>query len=98
MKIQSACILIILLVQHSVSWAEDAINKDPLYITGNKTHQNHCYKCHTDQIYTRDNHFVDSISALGSQVKRCKDSSDIPWFEEDTGAVIHFLNKKYYKF
>ena len=95
MKIQSTCILIILLVQHSASWAKD---KDPLYKTGNEVHQNHCYKCHTDQIYTREDHFVKSISALGSQVKRCKDSNDIPWFDKDTDAVVHFLNEKYYKF
>ena len=95
MKIQSTFLLIIVFTQHSISWAED---KDPLYETGEKAHQNHCYKCHTDQIYKRDDRFVKSISALGSQVKRCKDSNDIPWFDEDTDAVIHFLNEKYYKF
>jgi len=95
MKIQSTCLLIIAFAQHPISWAED---KGPLYETGEKAHQNHCYKCHTDQIYKRDDRFVKSMSALGSQVKRCKDSNDIPWFDEDTDAVIHFLNEKYYKF
>lgn len=98
MKTQATCFLIILLTQHSVIWAEDTNNKDTLYTTGDKAHQNHCYKCHTDQIYTRDNRFVKSMSALGKQVKRCKDSNDIPWFDKDTEAVTHFLNEKYYKF
>lgn len=95
MKIQSFFLLTMILTQHSISWSKD---KNTLYETGDKAHQNHCYKCHTDKIYTRDDRFVKSMSALSSQVKRCKDSNDIPWFEEDTGAVTHFLNEKYYKF
>ena len=65
---------------------------------GEEAHQNHCYKCHTDDMYTRDNRFVKSIDALSQQVVRCKDGSNIPWFDEDADAVVQFLNKKYYKF
>ena len=65
---------------------------------GEEAHKNHCYKCHTDDVYTRDNHFVKSIDALSQQVVRCKDGSNVPWFDEDTDAVVQFLNKKYYKF
>ncbi|RKZ56937.1 MAG: cytochrome c [Gammaproteobacteria bacterium] len=65
---------------------------------GEEAHKNHCYKCHTDEIYTRDNRFVKSIDALSKQVVRCKEGSDIPWFDEDSEAVVQFLNKKYYKF
>jgi hypothetical protein len=65
---------------------------------GEQAHKNHCYKCHTDEIYTRDNRFVKSIDALSKQVVRCKEGSDVPWFDEDTEAVVQFLDKKYYKF
>jgi hypothetical protein len=65
---------------------------------GEEAHKNHCYKCHTDDMYTRENRFVKSIDALSQQVVRCKDSSDVPWFDEDADAVVQFLNKKYYKF
>jgi len=65
---------------------------------GEEAHKNHCYKCHTDDIYTRDNRFVKSIDALSKQVVRCKEGSDIPWFDEDADAVVQFLNKKYYRF
>ena len=65
---------------------------------GEKAHENHCYKCHTDTIYTRDNRFVKSIDALSQQVVRCKDGSNIPWFDEDADAVVQFLNNEYYKF
>lgn len=65
---------------------------------GNKMHSEHCYKCHTDKVYTRDDRFVKSLSALGKQVVRCKDNTGAPWFDEDTDAVVYFLNEKYYKF
>jgi hypothetical protein len=69
---------------------------DPMH--GENVHNEHCYKCHTDSVYTREERFVKSIDALGKQVVRCKDSNDIPWFDEDTDAVVQFLNQKYYKF
>ncbi len=65
---------------------------------GEQAHNNHCYKCHTDEVYTRENRFVKSLDALSKQVVRCKDGSNIPWFDEDTDAVVQFLNKKYYRF
>jgi hypothetical protein len=61
-------------------------------------HKEHCYKCHTEAVYTRENHFVKSLEALSKQVVRCKDNTSAPWFDEDTEAVVHFLNEKYYKF
>ena len=71
--------------------------KDPI-AHGEQAHKNHCYKCHSDDVYTRDDRFVKSIDALSKQVVRCKEGSDIPWFDEDADAVVQFLNKKYYRF
>ena len=65
---------------------------------GEKVHQNHCLKCHTDSLYTRENRIVKSINALGKQVRICRDNTEAPWFSDDTDAVINFLNKKYYQF
>jgi len=65
---------------------------------GEEAHNNHCYKCHTDSVYTRDDRFVKSIDALSKQVVRCKEGSDVPWFDEDADAVVQFLNEKYYRF
>ena len=81
----------------SVSFADGEEITDAV-AHGEKTHKNHCYKCHTDDVYTRENRFVKSIDALSQQVVRCKDSNNIPWFDEDTDAVVQFLNKKYYRF
>jgi hypothetical protein len=71
---------------------------DKQFIAGEKMHNAHCYKCHTEKVYTREDRFVKSLNALSKQVVRCKDNTGAPWFDEDTDAVVHFLNEKYYKF
>lgn len=82
----------------TVTAANDNSNISDVIAHGEEAHKNHCYKCHTDQVYTRDNHFVKSLDALSKQVVRCKNGSNIPWFDEDADAVVQFLNQKYYKF
>ena len=78
--------------------ADKGTEQDKQFEAGNKMHAEHCYKCHTETVYTRENRFVKSLGALGKQVVRCKDNTGVPWFDEDTDAVVHFLNEKYYKF
>ncbi len=78
--------------------ADNGSDNNKLFEHGKKMHENHCYKCHTDSVYTRDNRFVKSLDALSKQVLRCKDNTGAPWFDQDTEAVVHFLNEKYYKF
>ena len=83
----------------SISCANDSNNETTDAVAhGEQAHKNHCYKCHTDDVYTRENRFVKSIDALSKQVVRCKDGNNVPWFDEDTDAVVQFLNKKYYRF
>lgn len=81
----------------TTSCANDEEITDPI-AHGEEAHKNHCYKCHTDEVYTRENRFVKSIDALSKQVVRCKEGNNIPWFDEDADAVVQFLNKKYYRF
>jgi mono/diheme cytochrome c family protein len=78
--------------------ADAVADKDKLLKHGEKMLTDHCYKCHTDSVYMRDNRAVKSLNALTKQVVRCKDNTGAPWFDEDTDAVVHFLNEKYYKF
>ena len=81
----------------TVSADKDA-EQETQFKHGDKMHTEHCQKCHTDKVYTRENRFVKSLNALGKQVIRCKDNTGAPWFDEDTAAVVHFLNEKYCKF
>ncbi|MCG6938914.1 MAG: hypothetical protein LJE83_12180 [Gammaproteobacteria bacterium] len=81
----------------NIALAEDEEITDPI-AHGEKAHNTYCVKCHTDAVYTRENHFVRSMDALNKQVERCKNMNNVPWFPEDTDAVVQFLNKKYYRF
>jgi len=81
----------------SMANGNDSDIKDPI-AHGEKAHKDHCYKCHSDDVYTRNDRFVKSVDALSKQVVRCKEGSDIPWFDEDADAVVQFLNNKYYRF
>jgi mono/diheme cytochrome c family protein len=65
---------------------------------GKELHQAHCTKCHTEAVYTRTNRFVKSLPALNTQVERCKNNTGAQWFDEDTAAVVKYLDEKYYKF
>ncbi len=81
----------------SYASASDGEIDDPM-VHGKQAHESHCLKCHTNSVYTRDDRFVKTIDALSKQVTRCRDNLDVPWFDEDTDAVVQFLNKKYYRF
>ena len=54
-----------------VSAAESADN-DKQFEHGKKMHSEHCYKCHTEKVYTRDNRLVKSLDALSKQVVQCR--------------------------
>lgn len=96
MKIRHPLAISLLLTSLSATAGGDEGNEK--YKQGEEAHKNHCYKCHGDDIYTRENSFIKSMDALSKQVVRCKDGNNIPWFDEDTETVIHFVNKKFYNF
>jgi len=65
---------------------------------GEKLVQESCTRCHGDEMYTRQDRRVNSLDALGKQVRRCRDNIGITWFDEDVNDVVYYLNNKYYKF
>ena len=90
--------LALLLSCSHLALADEGTNTQKQFEHGQKMHAQHCTKCHADEVYTRENRFVKSLDALSKQVLRCKNNTGAPWFDEDTEAVVHFLNEKYYKF
>ena len=95
MNIKKIGLSIALLAFTSIAQAE---KNEEIYEHGADAHEEHCNKCHTDSVYTRETRFIKSMGALSKQVRRCKDNTGVAWFDEDTEAVTHFLNEKYYKF
>lgn len=71
--------------------AADIENGDDLHFTN-------CTGCHDASVYSRDDRRVRSLSQLGTQVRFCKDSLGLTWFDDEVNDVIEYLNQTYYHF
>jgi hypothetical protein len=89
MKLYSAIAVSVLYL--SPSQAADIDNGDDLHFAN-------CTGCHDESVYTRDNRRVSSLPQLGTQVRFCKDSLGLTWFDDEVEDVIGYLNKTYYHF
>lgn len=65
---------------------------------GKALHDARCLACHGTEVYTREDRKIGSLSALGTQVRRCTHATGVQWFDDETDAVIDYLNRSYYKF
>jgi hypothetical protein len=65
---------------------------------GNDLHFEHCTGCHDSSMYTRADHKVRDLERLGQQVRFCKDTVGLTWFDEDVEDVVAYLNATYYHF
>ena len=65
---------------------------------GDDLHFTNCTGCHNESVYTRENRRVTSLPRLGTQVRFCKDSLGLTWFDDEVEDVIGYLNKTYYHF
>jgi hypothetical protein len=65
---------------------------------GKSLHDARCVSCHSTEVYTRENRKIRSLSALGAQVRRCTQLTGVKWFDDETDAVIDYLNQNFYKF
>jgi hypothetical protein len=71
---------------------------------GGELHRENCESCHgslmngdADQMYLRENRFVQSYPSLLTQVRRCEVNLSLQWFDEDVHNVSAFLNQQFYK-
>lgn len=85
------CFVIALFSLPTVSQAETKINAEAL-------HQEHCTRCHTSEVYTRDERFIRSYDALSRQVRRCEIPAKVQWSDAQVQSVIDYLDTNYYKF
>jgi hypothetical protein len=65
---------------------------------GADLHFTNCTGCHDESAYTRADRRVQSLARLGGQVRFCKDSLELIWFDEDVEDVVEYLNENYYHF
>ncbi len=65
---------------------------------GEDLHFTNCTGCHDETAYTRADRRVQSLDRLAAQVRFCKDSLELSWFDEDVDDVVEYLNQTYYHF
>lgn len=65
---------------------------------GEKLVGQNCIRCHDDSVYTRPNRRVKTLPGLGKQVRFCKDTIGITWFDDEVDDVVYYLNDQYYHF
>jgi hypothetical protein len=83
--------IIILFLWVTSTQAADLDNGDDL-------HFENCTGCHDSTVYTRDNRNVRDLPRLGQQVRFCKDTIGVAWFDDEVEDVIEYLNVTYYHF
>ncbi len=86
-----ALTLFVLLLLPLSSQARDPAN-------GAELHRQSCAGCHDTSVYTRQPRRVNSLPALGKQVRFCKNNLGITWFDDEVNDVILYLNRDYYRF
>lgn len=65
---------------------------------GDDLHFEHCTGCHDSEVYTRDDRKVRDLAQLGKQVRFCKNTLGVTWFDDEVDDVIAYLNASYYHF
>ena len=84
-------ITLLLLVSSVAAQAADIENGDDL-------HFEHCTGCHDSSVYTRSDRKVGDLASLGRQVRFCKDTIGVTWFDDEVDDVIAYLNASYYRY
>lgn len=57
-----------------------------------------CQKCHGTEVFTREDHKVKDLTALGKQVRMCDSQLSVNWFDDEIADVVSYLNESFYKF
>lgn len=72
---------------------------------GQELHDDNCVSCHAaiygekgNEIYTRENRKIDSLTRLQEQLELCKNSLGTNWPKDQIQDVQHYLNKNFYHF
>lgn len=65
---------------------------------GKLLHEKNCMRCHTSEIYIRNNRKIKTFAQLKERVRKCELANELAWFDEDINDVAAYLNATYYLF
>lgn len=65
---------------------------------GKELYENNCTKCHSSEVFTREDRGIKNLEALMTRVKQCTGAAEVKWVDEEVKTVADYLNKDFYKF
>lgn len=65
---------------------------------GQELLEKHCYGCHGEDVYVRENRIIKDFPSLQKRVKFCSQQVGVAWFDEEIGDVVEYLNAEFYNF
>lgn len=65
---------------------------------GEALYEKNCTRCHSTEVFTREDRGIKSLEGLKTRVKQCTGAAKVKWGDEDISNVADYLNKNFYKF
>lgn len=65
---------------------------------GKDLYEKNCTRCHSTEVFTREDRGIKSLESLKTRVKQCTAAAEVKWVDEDIKNVANYLNKNFYKF
>ena len=65
---------------------------------GKDLFEDKCTRCHSTELFTREDRSVKNLEALSARVKACSIAAEAEWADDKISIVVEYLNKNFYKF
>ena len=65
---------------------------------GKALYEENCTRCHSTEVFTREDRSIKSYEGLKTRVKQCTGAAEVKWVDEEIKNVTDYLNKNFYKF
>ena len=65
---------------------------------GKVLYEEKCTKCHTTDVFTREDRSIKSREALETRVQQCTRAAEVTWDSDEIKHVSEYLDKSFYKF
>ena len=65
---------------------------------GKELFEDKCTRCHSTELFTREDRSVKNLEVLKTRVKVCSIAAEAKWADDKINIVVDYLNKHFYKF
>jgi mono/diheme cytochrome c family protein len=65
---------------------------------GKKLYDANCTKCHSTDVFTRQDRKIKSLPALNERVGACMHAAQVTLTDDEQKSIVQYLNEEFYKF